>query len=268
VDLLSFVVIAVGGLILVADLGRPLRFIRAVMKPGTSWISRGAIADFIFLVTGGILVLPDLTIGAARPLAWLPWDATGSTVGGQVIEVVALLSAAVVLHGRCGRLHRRLRRSRRFPPVRALVAGHLDGGHHGDGNLGRGIGSVSSALLAVLAGLPSPSWHLEPTRPSGRAGPSSEAGSACRSGRGRRRRTAAVVLALIGLVAPPSRDAMGALFSVRSRGFWLRLATFVGFFRPCASVDWVAARVASIGGMSRIPAGFSGRPTLAIPMAG
>jgi formate-dependent nitrite reductase membrane component NrfD len=97
VDLASFVAIAAGGLILVADLGRPFRFVRAVARPGTSWISRGAIADFVFLVVGGLLVLPALRIGGATPFAWLPWDAAGHGVAGQAMEAAALVSAAVVI---------------------------------------------------------------------------------------------------------------------------------------------------------------------------
>jgi formate-dependent nitrite reductase membrane component NrfD len=97
VDLVSFVVIGVGGLVLVWTLGRPLRVLLAVMKPGTSWISRGAIADFIFLIVGGVLILPGLTLGAATPFAWLPWDPWASNATGKTMEVLALLSAAVVI---------------------------------------------------------------------------------------------------------------------------------------------------------------------------
>ena len=97
VDLVSFVVIGVGGLVLVWSLGRPFRMLRAVLKPGTSWISRGAIADFIFIAVGGFLILPGLTIGGATPFAWLPWDPWATTAVGKVIEVVGLLSAVVVI---------------------------------------------------------------------------------------------------------------------------------------------------------------------------
>lgn len=97
VDLVSFVVIGVGGLVLVWSLGRPLRMLRAVLKPGTSWISRGAIADFIFILTGAALILPGLELGGWKPLAWLPWDPWASTVLGKSIEIVGLLSAAVVI---------------------------------------------------------------------------------------------------------------------------------------------------------------------------
>jgi len=97
VDLVSFAVISVGGLLLIWSLGRPLRFLRAVLKPGTSWISRGAIADFVFMVLGGALVLPGLTLAGARPFAWLPWDPWASTTLGRVIEGIALAAAAVVI---------------------------------------------------------------------------------------------------------------------------------------------------------------------------
>jgi formate-dependent nitrite reductase membrane component NrfD len=97
VDVMSFAVISVGGLVLVWSLGRPLRMLRAVLKPGTSWISRGAIADFIFVVAGGLLVLPGLTIGGAKPFAWLPWDPWATTPVGKALEVIGLLSAAVVI---------------------------------------------------------------------------------------------------------------------------------------------------------------------------
>ena len=97
VDLISFVVIGVGGLVLVGSLGRPWRMLRAVLRPGTSWISRGAIADFVFVVVGALLVLPGLTIGDARPFAWMPWDPWATTPAGKALEIVGLLSAAVVI---------------------------------------------------------------------------------------------------------------------------------------------------------------------------
>jgi formate-dependent nitrite reductase membrane component NrfD len=97
VDPVSFAVITVGGLLLIWSLGRPLRFLRAVLKPGTSWISRGAIADFVFVALGGVLILPGLTLGGTTPFAWLPWDPWASTTAGRVIEGGALASAVVVI---------------------------------------------------------------------------------------------------------------------------------------------------------------------------
>jgi formate-dependent nitrite reductase membrane component NrfD len=97
VDVLSFVVIAIGGVILIQHLGRPLRFMFTLLRPQSSWISRGALADFVFLLLGGVLVLPDLRVGAARPLAWLPWTSSPANGVGKAIEVIALLSAAIVI---------------------------------------------------------------------------------------------------------------------------------------------------------------------------
>ncbi len=97
VDLVSFAVISAGGLLLIWSLGRPLRFLRAVLKPGTSWISRGAIADFIFVVLGGALIIPGLSVRGATPFARLPWDAWATTVPGRIIEGVALAAAAIVI---------------------------------------------------------------------------------------------------------------------------------------------------------------------------
>jgi formate-dependent nitrite reductase membrane component NrfD len=96
-DVISFVAIAVGGLILIADLGKPLRFIRAVLNPKTSWISRGAIADFVFLIAGGLLVLPGLELGSAKPFDGLPWDAGATDGVGRTLEVIALVAAVVVM---------------------------------------------------------------------------------------------------------------------------------------------------------------------------
>jgi formate-dependent nitrite reductase membrane component NrfD len=97
VDLVSFAVIGVGGLVLVWSLGRPLRVLRALARPGTSWISRGAIADFVFLAAGGALILPGLRLGRAAPFAWLPWDPWGAGAAGRVLEALALVSSAVVI---------------------------------------------------------------------------------------------------------------------------------------------------------------------------
>ncbi len=94
-DVLSLVLVAVGGLILIADLGRPLRFLRAVVNVRHSWISVGAICDFVFLVFGGLYILPSLTLGASRPFAWLPVGE--GTALGVVLQIIAGLAALVVV---------------------------------------------------------------------------------------------------------------------------------------------------------------------------
>jgi tetrathionate reductase subunit C len=94
-DLLSMVLIAVGGLILIADLGRPLRVLRALANPRTSWISIGAICDFLFLILDGLWVVADLEVGGTRPLAGLPW--AGNSPLGMAFQIVAGAAAFIVI---------------------------------------------------------------------------------------------------------------------------------------------------------------------------
>jgi formate-dependent nitrite reductase membrane component NrfD len=94
-DLLSMFVIGIGGLILIADLGKPLRVMRALMNPGTSWISVGAICDFIFLVLAGLWVICDLEWGGNRPFAHLPW--AGNSPLGIAFQIIAGIAAFIVI---------------------------------------------------------------------------------------------------------------------------------------------------------------------------
>ena len=97
VDVVSFVAIAVGGAILVADLGRPLQFWRAFVNVRTSWISWGAWSDLIFLVVAGLLVLPALSLGGSEPFDGLGWDPHGGDGGGLALEIIAGVAAVVVM---------------------------------------------------------------------------------------------------------------------------------------------------------------------------
>jgi polysulfide reductase chain C len=97
VDWISFVAIAIGGLILIGDLGRPWRAWRAFVNVRRSVISWGAWADLVFLVSGALLVMPDLQLGSARPFDSLPWDSTADSASGHVIEIVAMVAAVVVM---------------------------------------------------------------------------------------------------------------------------------------------------------------------------
>ena len=97
VDLVSFVFIAVGGLILIADLGRPLQAWRAFVNVRTSVISWGAWGDLVFLVVGAVLVLPALSFGDSRPFSGLGWDADGGDGVGFALELVATVAAFVVM---------------------------------------------------------------------------------------------------------------------------------------------------------------------------
>jgi len=94
-DLLSMILIAIGGLILIADLGKPLRVLRALLNPRTSWISVGAIADFVFLILTGLWVIAGFEWQGARPLAGLPW--AGNSPLGIAFQTVAGISAFIVI---------------------------------------------------------------------------------------------------------------------------------------------------------------------------
>ncbi len=59
-------VVMIGVLFLMRDLGRPTQAIRAIMRPTTSWISRGTIILTIFLLLGGIHIFLWIW-----PLDWL-----------------------------------------------------------------------------------------------------------------------------------------------------------------------------------------------------
>lgn len=93
--LVSLVLIGIGGLVLIGDLGRPLRLLRVLANPWTSWISIGAIADFVFVIFGGLWMVADLEIGGSRPLAGLPW--AGDSALGIAFQVIAGLAAFIVI---------------------------------------------------------------------------------------------------------------------------------------------------------------------------
>lgn len=94
-DLLSIILICIGGMILIGDLGKPLRVLRALLNPRTSWISIGAIADFVFLILAGLWVVADLEWQGARPLAGLPW--AGNSPLGIAFQVIAGAAAFIVI---------------------------------------------------------------------------------------------------------------------------------------------------------------------------
>lgn len=94
-DVASLVIIAVGGLVLLADLGRPLQAWRVYKNPRTSWISIGFIADMTFLVFAGLLTIADLDLGGTRPLAALPWAGDGVLRAGFI--AIASAAAFVVI---------------------------------------------------------------------------------------------------------------------------------------------------------------------------
>jgi formate-dependent nitrite reductase membrane component NrfD len=248
VDLVSFVTIGVGGLVLLWSLGRPLRFLRAVLRSRTSWISRGAIADFVFLVAGGALVLPGLRLGATLPLAWLPWDPWATTVPGRVLEAVGLVSSAVVIVYAglvlADKAAITFWRSALIPtqlvlsslamsmatvmtletlnraPIDALQCGLL-------------AGFLVLLLLAVAGHLAT--GRMRPGKAESLARLSTRYRSAFFGGVLGAGTVLPALLALVGAGLPPARDALGvvALGCTVAGGFFLRLLTLrVGYFPP------------------------------------
>ncbi|MBI4483894.1 MAG: polysulfide reductase NrfD [Acidobacteria bacterium] len=91
---LGLALVAVGGLILISDLGRPERFWRALMNPRHSWISVGAICDFLFLFLDSLYILPDLTLQGRQPLASFAW---GDAWWSFVLHGIAAASAFIII---------------------------------------------------------------------------------------------------------------------------------------------------------------------------
>ena len=249
IDVISFVAIAVGGLVLISDLGRPLRFWRAFLNVRTSWIAWGAWSDLVFLTAAGVLVLPSLEIGSSRPFASFPWDATGDGAVGVTLEVVAGLAAVVVMFY-AGAV---LAKPRAIPfwhsvavPLQFMLSGFamamatvvaLDVAYAepiDDLDLAL-LAAFPAAVLAVVA------WHLSTNRTEPGKSHSIEQllrgdhrvaflGGAVALGHG-----VPIVLALAGLAVPGWRDAMAvaALATLVLGGFVLRLVTLrVGIFPP------------------------------------
>ena len=94
-DVLSMILICVAGGILISDLGKPFRVLRALMNPKTSWISIGAICDFVFLILAGLWLVPELEIGGEQPFAGLPW--AGNSPLGIAFQAVAGVAALIVI---------------------------------------------------------------------------------------------------------------------------------------------------------------------------
>jgi molybdopterin-containing oxidoreductase family iron-sulfur binding subunit len=60
--LLALLLVAAGGLVLLSDLGRPFRAVRAFANWRSNWVSRGAIADVVFLLSALIVALSTTTV--------------------------------------------------------------------------------------------------------------------------------------------------------------------------------------------------------------
>ncbi|MDP2659773.1 MAG: DmsC/YnfH family molybdoenzyme membrane anchor subunit [Dehalococcoidia bacterium] len=86
--IVGWVAVALGAVALLADLGKPGRFVRAGSQAGRSWISRGAIFTSIFLLFGILRI-------AAQVAPGLPWAPGGAL--GQAVGLLATLGALGVM---------------------------------------------------------------------------------------------------------------------------------------------------------------------------
>ena len=74
--MLAFVLLSAGGLLLLTHLGKPLQFYGALRNWRSSWISRGAIADFFFLALAAFLaVSAPAFLRSVAEIAILPFAA-------------------------------------------------------------------------------------------------------------------------------------------------------------------------------------------------
>jgi formate-dependent nitrite reductase membrane component NrfD len=83
----SFVIGAITSLFYLMHLGKPLRFWMVLLRPQTSWMSRGTIAVMAFLVFVALQLAPTIQV-----LAWLPWD-----MNSILLRVLAAASAIVLI---------------------------------------------------------------------------------------------------------------------------------------------------------------------------
>jgi sulfite dehydrogenase (quinone) subunit SoeC len=86
--LLSLGLVALGGVVLLSELGRPWRAWRAIFRLRTSWISRGVLFVSLFLAAGSIYIA-----AALRVFSWFPpaSDHPGIRMLGVIAGLCALL---------------------------------------------------------------------------------------------------------------------------------------------------------------------------------
>lgn len=88
-SLIALGLVLLGAVVLLIELGHPLRAWRALLRPTSSWISRGVIFVTLFLVFGALYTAPQFNF-----FSWLPWSA--DTVAGQTIGAIAGIAAFFV----------------------------------------------------------------------------------------------------------------------------------------------------------------------------
>lgn len=89
IALVAVALVLLGGMVLLLELGHPLRAWRAIFRPRTSWISRGVLAVSIFIVTASIHIAPAFTNST-----WRLW--AGENMGAKFISFLAGLCALFI----------------------------------------------------------------------------------------------------------------------------------------------------------------------------
>ncbi|MEW6366136.1 MAG: NrfD/PsrC family molybdoenzyme membrane anchor subunit [Acidobacteriota bacterium] len=82
--LLGFPCVLVGCMFLIADLGKPVNFWRAAMRPNTSWIARGTIIITVFMILGAVHT--GLKI-------WSPVQSAGAVDSHRTVAAFGILFA-------------------------------------------------------------------------------------------------------------------------------------------------------------------------------
>lgn len=74
IGLVSLGLVILGGIVLLLELGHPLRAWRAIARPQTSWISRGVLFVSVFILSAGLYIAPALVAnsGSGENLG-APW---------------------------------------------------------------------------------------------------------------------------------------------------------------------------------------------------
>jgi polysulfide reductase chain C len=89
IGLLSLILVLAGGVVLISELGHPLRAWRAIFRPQSSWISRGVLCIALFAFTAVLSIAP-----AVPALSWVP--GTGSEQVANMSGWVASLCALFI----------------------------------------------------------------------------------------------------------------------------------------------------------------------------
>lgn len=90
VALFSLALVMLGAVVLLSELGHPMRAWRAIVRLNSSWISRGVLFVTLFIIIGFLSIAPSFS--AFSGLLWSP-----ASLGGKTLAVIAGISAFMVI---------------------------------------------------------------------------------------------------------------------------------------------------------------------------